>query len=256
MSTSRILQQRESMNQRVRRMPVVPDRAMVTASAALEALDGILVAGWHDKRFGDLDAAAASVLATLLQLYADQGQPPSPAEIAAAAGLAKRETDRLLTDLHRHDLVLLARDGTTIRGAYPFTETATGNMVTFARTGHRLNTMCVIDALGAGAMCRQDAIVRSACHACGASIVVDVCDHGSVLGEVRPQAAVVWTGFKQSCGCAADSLCTELVVFCSNDHLERWCASGAASAGRPLSVEEAFQVGKALFADRALLGRD
>ena len=43
------------------RMPMVPDRTMVTTEAAREALDGILVAAWYDKRFGDLGAAAASV---------------------------------------------------------------------------------------------------------------------------------------------------------------------------------------------------
>lgn len=198
--------QSDRMNQRVTRTPVVPDRAMVTAPVAQEALDRILVAGWYDKRFGELDPAAASVLASLLRLYADQGRPPSTPEIAAATGLSKHKADRLLEDLHRHDLVLLEHGDTAIRGAYPFTESVTGHAVTFVRTGRTLNTMCVIDALGAGAMCREDAIVRSACHACDAPIVVDIRGHGVTLGEVRPEAAVVWTGFRQSCGCAADSL--------------------------------------------------
>lgn len=87
-------------------------------------------------------------------------------------------------------------------------------------------------------------------------IVLDTHGGGFALEELRPQDAVVWTGFRPSCGCAADSLCTELVFFCSDGHLEGWRASGAANEGRRLSVEEAFQVGKALFADRALLGRD
>ena len=60
--------------------------------------------------------------------------------------------------------------------------------------------------------------------------------------SVRPAAA------------AADSLCTALVFFCSDGHLDLWRASGKTNDGRRLSVEEAFQVGKSLFADRALLG--
>lgn len=236
------------------RTPLVPDPSMVTAPMAQEALDRILVAGWCDKRFGDL-YAAASVLASLLLLYADQGRPPSSPELAAASGLSKHETDRLLADLHRHDLVLLNRGGTHIREAYPFTESVTGHTVMFVRTGRTLNTMCAIDALGAGAMCRENAIIRSACRVCDAPIVVRAQDDGMTLGEVNPQAAMVWAGFRQSCGCAADSLCTELVFFCSDQHLEGWRASGAASDGLRLSVEEAFQVGKALFADRALRGR-
>jgi len=45
---------------------------MVMTEAAREALDGILVAAWYDKRFGDLGTAAASVLAMLLRLYAHE----------------------------------------------------------------------------------------------------------------------------------------------------------------------------------------
>lgn len=235
---------------------MVPDQTQVTAPAAHEALRGILVAGWYDKRFGDLDAAAASVLATLLRLYAHQGSAPSLPEIATAAGLSEHETGRLVADLHQHDLVLLECDSAAIRGAYPFTESVTGHTVTFVRTGRLLNTMCAVDALGAGAMCREDAIVRSACHACGAPVVIDIRDHGTALGKAHPQTAIVWTGFKESCGRAADSLCTELVFFCCDQHLAEWRNSAAASNGCRLTLEEAFQVGKALFADRALLGGD
>jgi hypothetical protein len=108
------------------RMPIVPDRTMVMTEAAREPLDGILVAAWYDKRFGDLGAAAASVLAMLLRLYAHEGRPPSAKEIAATTGITELETARLLTALSQHDLVILERDGTTIRGAYPFTQSATG----------------------------------------------------------------------------------------------------------------------------------
>jgi len=98
---------------------------MVMTEAAREALDGILVAAWYDKRFGDLGTAAASVLAMLLRLYAHEGRPPSAKEIAAATGFTELETARLLTALSQHDLVILERDGAAIRGAYPFTQSAT-----------------------------------------------------------------------------------------------------------------------------------
>ena len=77
-----------------------------------------------------------------------------------------------------------------------------------------------------------------------------------ILEKVMPAESVVWIGLKRSSGCAADSLCTALLFFCSDEHLERWRAVGGAGDGYRLSVEEAFQVGKALFIDRALMGRD
>jgi hypothetical protein len=108
---------------------------MVMTEAAREALDGILVAAWYDKRFGDLGAAAASVLAMLLRLYAHEGRPPSQREIAATTGMTELETARLLTALHQHDLVILECDGATIRGAYLFTQSATAfGYVRAART--------------------------------------------------------------------------------------------------------------------------
>jgi len=64
-----------------------------------------------------LGAAAASVLAMLLRLFAHEGRPPSAKEIAAATGITELETARLLTALSQHDLVILERDGATIRGA-------------------------------------------------------------------------------------------------------------------------------------------
>ena len=91
------------------RLHVVPDRSVVTSPAAREALEGILAAGRHAKRFGGLDVPAARVLATLLRLYADLGEPPSPGRIALAAGLSDSETGWLLDDLFRRALVIMER---------------------------------------------------------------------------------------------------------------------------------------------------
>jgi hypothetical protein len=138
----------------------------VTTEVARQALEGILAAGWYDRRFGDLGTAAASVLAAVLRLYVVEGHPPSAREIAAAAGISEADAARSVADLRRHDLVILAPDGATIRGAYPFTQATTVHAVTFVSYGHTLNSMCAIDALGAGAMCRADTVIRSRCHLC------------------------------------------------------------------------------------------
>lgn len=153
--------------------------------------DGILSSGWCDKRFDDLDVRAAGVLATLLRLYAETGRPPSLDKIAAAAGIQASEADLLLVELYHHDLAIRGEGGQTIGGAYPFTEAVAGHTVTYVRAGHSLNTMCVIDALGAGAMCRENTVVRSACHGCGAPVVAQIKDSGASLTDVRPRETVV-----------------------------------------------------------------
>jgi hypothetical protein len=159
-----------------------------------------------------------------------------------------------LTRLRSRDLVLLDSTGERILGAYPFTEAATGHTVTFEGTGRTLATMCAIDALGAGAMCRDDVMIRSACRTCGGDVVAFTDHHGMTLKQVEPTNAVVWVGLRQSSGCAADTLCTELLFFCSDEHLARWRENRG--DGHRLSPEEAFQVGKALFSDRPMMGRE
>ena len=233
--------------------PSVPNWTVVTAVAARQALEGILAAGHYDSRFGGIDPDAASVLAHVLRLYARLGRAPALHEVVTEADLSKPRLVDQLNRLRTRDLILLDPASGAIVGAYPFTEAATGHTVTFEGTGHTLATMCAVDALGAGSMCRDDIVIRSRCRVCGDTIVALTEDHGMILGRVAPADAVVWVGLRQSCGCAADSLCTELLFFCSDEHLGRWRTDRG--AGHRLTPEEAFQVGKALFIDRAMVGR-
>lgn len=235
--------------------PTVPDWSVVTAPVARQALEGILAAGHYDSRFGNLDPAAARVLACVLRLYASLGRAPTMPEVAVAAGMPAPAVARELALLRERDLVLLDAKGGAIVGAYPFTEAVTGHRVTYAGTGRTLAAMCAIDALGAGAMCRDDATVRSACGSCGAVVAARTDDRGMTLKEVMPAGAVVWVGLRQSHGCAANSLCAELLFFCADEHLARWRTGRGAGTGYRLSPAEAFQVAKALFIDRAMMER-
>ncbi len=236
--------------------PTIPDWSVVTAPAARRAVEGILAAWHYDSRFGGLEADIANLLAQVLRLYAQLGRAPTAQEIATRTRLSEPVVRGHLVRLRERDLILLDPSRWTILGAYPFTEADTGHSVTFDETGKTLATMCAIDALGAGAMCRDDVTIRSTCRSCGGAVIARTGDQGMALKAVTPAESVVWVGLKQSRGCAADSLCTVLLFFCADEHLERWRAAGGAGNGHRLSVEEAFQVGKALFIDRALMGRD
>jgi Alkylmercury lyase len=233
--------------------PVIPDWTVVTTPTARRALEGILAAGHYDSRFGGIDPDAARVLAQVLRLYARLGGAPAPNDLAADLALPTPSVKQQLAYLRARDLVLLDPTGETILGAYPFTQAATGHSVTFDGTGRTLATMCAIDALGAGAMCRDDVTIRSACRMCGDQVIASTTHRGMTLRQIAPSGAVVWVGLRESAGCAADTLCTELLFFCSDEHLARWRKDHG--SGHRLSPEEAFQVGKALFIDRAMMGR-
>jgi Alkylmercury lyase len=234
--------------------PVVPDWSVVRAPAARRALEGMLAAGHYDSRFGGIDPEAAGILSDVLLLYASLGHGPRIDELTAGAGLPTQNVRAHLARLRERDLVLLDPTGETILGAYPFTEAATGHSVTFEGTGHTLATMCAIDALGAGAMCRDDVTIRSACSGCGMPILACTADNGMILEQIAPPSTVVWLGLQDSGGCAAETLCTELLFFCSDEHLARWRKDRG--DGHRLSPKEAFQVGKALFIDRAMMRGD
>lgn len=221
---------------------------------AWRAIEGIVAAGHYDSRFGGIDPDAARVLSHVLWVYAHLGRRPGIDEVTANADRQRPNVKNHLTQLRARDLVLLDPTGETILGAYPFTEAVTGHSVTFKGTGRRLATMCAIDALGAGAMCRDDVKIRSACSACGIPVIACTDDHGMTLKHVAPASTVVWVGLRESCGCAAETLCKELLFFCSDEHLARWRKDRG--DGHCLSPEEALQVGKALFIDRAMMDRD
>jgi hypothetical protein len=221
---------------------------VVTTPAARQAIEGLLAAGHYNSRADALDPEGAGVLAYVLRLYARLGHAPAIHDIVDAAALPESSVKEHLVRLRDRDPVVLDPQLAAIVGAFPFTDAATGHSVTFAGTGRTLATMCAIDALGAGAMCRDDTIVRSACRTCGGPIEARTDCHGTILMQAVPADAVVWVGLRRSGGCAADTICREMLFFCSDAHLARWRAERggrvrslcavlsytAAERGRPL----------------------
>ena len=108
--------------------------------------------------------------------------------------------------------------------------------------------MCAIDALGAGAMLGTDVAIESACRFCGTPIRIETRNNGTALEAYSPMSAVVWSGIQYSNSCAADSLCTVMAFFCTDEHLESWRDTrDAKQKGFRLSMNEGLQMGKAIF---------
>ena len=114
---------------------------------------------------------------------------------------------------------------------------------------HVLNAMCAIDAMGAGAMYDTNTTIESYCAYCATGIRIKTIEKGTALGAVTPTGAIVRSGVEYSGGCAANSLCTVMMFFCSDDHLESWRKENQPDGqGFRLSLDEAQQVGRAIFA--------
>ena len=226
---------------------IFPNWSLVTSETAREALDSILEAFGVEKRWSGIGDAEDRVRRAVLEHYAQTGHAPSIARLSKSTGIATDEVHDLLGKLGARDMIVLDRSGETITGAYPFTERDTGHRVRLG--GRVLNAMCAIDALGAGAMCDKDVTIDSACPACGGAIHIETRDEGAALATFSPSGAVVWSGIQSADGCAAESLCTVLAFFCSDEHLESWrSANHPGVEGFRLSMDEGLQAGKAMFA--------
>lgn len=225
---------------------VVPDWSLVVDDAARRALAAICDAVGMARKWSGATDVEDRVWRAVLELYPRLGRAPSAAQLAAATGLPPGAVATALGGLRARDLVVLDGGGAIV-GAYPFTERPTGHRVRLR--GRVLTAMCAIDALGIGAMYGTDASIESSCRQCGAAFRATTRGDGTRLGRVSPRTAVVWSGIQYADGCSATSLCTVLAFFCSDEHLAAWrgTADGGGTGFR-LSIAEALQVGKAIFA--------
>jgi len=224
-----------------------PDWSVVTTPAAREALlaRDRTRAGVPANRRHPLSASQDALWQTVLTLFAEQGRPPSIAETARHTCLPAVEVRSLLLALESHDLLGMDQAAHTVIYAYPFTGQPTGHRVSF--NGRMLNALCAIDALGAGDMYRTDATISSACPWCGASIEIGTTQRGIAVSHARPSNAVVWYDLAYS-QTAAISCCPSTGFFCCDRHLQRWTnAQATARAGYRLTLDEALEVGRAIF---------
>lgn len=224
-----------------------PDWPVVTSPVARYALTAILSAFDLARRCGGYGEAEDRVRRAVIEGLAELNHGPDAVWIAARTGLGQGGVAALLERLVSRDLVVRDSDSNAVVGAYPLTTRSKEYRV---RVGSRVVwAMCAIDALGTASMFRADVAIESRCRACGAPIRVATRELGTALDDVDPAATVVWSGIRYEGACAATSLCTVIAFFCSEDHLEAWRHTNDPGAkGCRLALDEALQVGRALFA--------
>lgn len=214
---------------------VVIDPLVATALKAL-------LPDWRMKKcWNDFPAAHRRLHIHILQTYLKTGDAPAAADLDAELGPG---ASAALVDLADRDLVVLS--GGEIIGAYPFTSRACGHSVVIKT--REIATMCAIDAFGVGAMVDSDAQVHSRCPECDTAIDIRIGGNGLSIDTVRPEGAVVWAGVDAVEGCAADTQCRSMLLFCSDAHLQAWRAKTAPGGeGFRLTPDQALQAGAAIF---------
>jgi alkylmercury lyase len=225
-----------------------PDWSVVTRRRAREA-----ILGRGRSRFGfvtswnrTLEPTQDRVWRTVLELFARLARPPHLHEISKETGLAVENIRVLVSELETIDL--LGSDASAdviLYYAYPFTEEQTEHRVWLR--GQRVHAVCAIDALGIAGMFGTDVVIESSCRACAKRIEIGTAQGGKSLSHARPGNAVVWYDLAYS-GRAAASCCPAIAFYCSDAELQHWLsAQGAPRTGYRLTLDEALEVGRALF---------
>jgi hypothetical protein len=180
----------------------------------------------------------------VLRRFASDGRPSS-GELRAAAEQLGLDAEDALATLSREDLVHRGADG-EITVAYPFSGRPTAHHVRFS-TGHEVDAMCAIDALGIASMFGQRIEVESRDPVSGEEIGARVAPDGAT--EWRPEAAVVVAGAIRSQADACCGCCPALNFFASPANAERWLVEHPEVRGTVISMREAAAAGRAVFGD-------
>ena len=223
-----------------------PEWDAVRSEQGRQALGAILRAFGAETCWLDFQLDENQIRQAVLHSYLSAGRAPSLSELSEATDLDAQNVRRLLQRLRKRDLVVLSDDGERITGAYPFTDNKTEHRVTVG--DQTVYAMCAIDALGIGYMHGSDVTIDSSCRATGRPIRIATKNQGAQLDSYEPGNAVVWSGIRPTQGTAATSLCTVLAFFSSAEELEKWrVEKHPDQQGYPLSMQEGFEVGKAIF---------
>ena len=221
-----------------------PGRQLEPAVAAALAAAEIPASKLGPARSAGLTDAQRKLYFWILRRFASDGRPSS-GEARAAADQLRLDADEALATLSREDLMHRGNDG-AITVAYPFSGRPTAHRVRFP-TGHEVEAMCAIDALGIAPMFGQRIDIESHDPISGEMIQAQVTADGTA--EWWPESAVVVAGAIRSqedacCGC-----CPVLNFFASPANAERWLTEHPQVRGNVISMGEAAAAGQAVFGD-------
>jgi mercuric reductase len=180
----------------------------------------------------------------ILWSLATTGRPPGVDEIGRLAGTDPAAVlDRLSSD----DLIVAA-DG-RIEGAYPFSLEPTPHLLSME--GAAIHAMCSLDAVAVAPAFGLEVVTTSRCALTDAPIRIH--QVGEVVEMFEPDGLRIAVRWQQPDGCAAHSMCREMVFLSDPEAAERWRGSDPDGAGI-FDLSEAIDFGVGFFAP--LIGDD
>jgi hypothetical protein len=185
----------------------------VDLAAALDKLNSLLPL---KARQSQLEPQLRNLHRAILRQFATAGQPLSRDLVAQQLG--DEDPDAALGRLADDDLVVLTADRRDIAGAYPFTAEERVHAVLV--NGHTVHAMCALDALAIAPMFETATRIDSRCHVTGTPIEIHM--QGTELLSAKPGDVHVGIHWQGTSGCAAQSLCLEMVFLADPATARHW----------------------------------
>lgn len=203
----------------------------------LHRLHGLLPLKERQQRLSSEEAACHR---TILLSFVEQGRASAVSELSRMLGQA--DTGNLLSRLRDNDLIVLD-DGGELVGAYPLTMEKTSHLLTV--NGHQIYAMCALDALAVSAMFGLEVIIDSSCRMSGEPIHLR--QLGRELLNTAPSADLrLGIHWQVTTGCAAHSLCREMVFLKDLDAASDW-QKLAPQTRQLCSIQEAVELAAEFF---------
>jgi hypothetical protein len=224
-------------------MSAQPEQADVVQRALSSA--GIPPERFERARLSQLDDGQRALYRWILVSFTRAGSPPVDAlcDRASELGLQIEETLDLFARL---DLVHHDPAGGEIIVAYPFSARARGHSVLINSTD-RVEAMCAIDALGIAPMLQQPVEVTSHDPRSGGEIWVRLDPGEGAWWE--PRSAVVLAGGASCDEPSFRGCCDVLNFFETEASANSYLAEHRELGGFPISVPDAIEAGRRVFAD-------
>ncbi len=208
------------------------------------------VAGIEPARFGparleQLGESERRLYRWILESFARGGRPEVEqlCDRASELGIEIEETLAIFAAL---DLVHHDPASGEILVAYPFSARPRGHSVLIDGT-QRVEAMCAIDALGIAPMLQLPIEITSRDPLSGAEVWVRLDPGDGAWWE--PTTAVVLAGSACCNGPSFRGCCDVLNFFESEETAEQYLNNQPELAGFPISIPEAIEAGRAVFAD-------
>ena len=190
------------------------------------------------RRQRDLPEALARAHRAILHSFAATGRPPGVDLIERIAGVdAATVMERLSSD----DLIVVG-DG-RIEGAYPFSLEPTPHLLSIG--DFEVHAMCALDAVAVAPVFGLEVMTVSRCEMSGAPIRIH--QVGDSVETGAPRGLRVGVRWQQPDGCAAHSMCRDMVFLSDLETAEHWRGADPDAAGI-FDLSEAIEFGVGFFA--------